>query len=131
MWHYYFLLEPVRSGKRWEEKSSTPSRGKINHFAEFWYSLISQACWSSLTREQTVVRDHRRLIYGSNMNAVHSCWWSPMGRRGCVMLPEWLVLATANFDASLCCRIWMIAIFVLHSVEVTQEEEEKRKENGT
>lgn len=52
---YYFLLEPVRSGKRWEEKSSTPFRGKMNHFAEFSYSLLSQACWSNLSRHQTVV----------------------------------------------------------------------------
>lgn len=49
-------------------------------------------------------------------------WWE-----GEVALPGWLVLATAHFDASLCCRIWIIAVFVLHSVEVTQEGGKKER----
>ncbi len=34
-------------------------------------------------------------------------------------LPEWVVFAIANFDASLCRWVLMVAVFELHSVEVS------------
>ncbi len=42
-------------------------------------------------------------------------------------LPEWLVLAIANFDASLCRWVLMIAVFELHSVEVSYTQSKKGK----
>lgn len=99
---YYFLLKPVRSGKRWEVKSSSPFRGKINHFVEFSYSLLRHVGRTSIGNRlwcETTAGSFMALIWMQFIPADGVRW------EGKVALPEWLVLATANFDASLCCWV--------------------------
>lgn len=125
---YYFLLEPVRSGKGWEEKSSSPFRGKINHFAEFSYSLLRHVGRTSLGIKlwcETTAGSFMALMWMQFIPADGVRW------EGKVALPEWLVLGTANFDASLCHWALMSAVLSLHSIEVSYTQSKRKKGNGT
>lgn len=96
---YYFLLKPVRSGKRWEVKSSSPFRGKINHYVEFSYSLLRHVGRTSIGNRlwcETTAGSFMALIWMQFIPADGVRW------EGKVALPEWLVRAT---DASLCCWV--------------------------
>lgn len=122
---YYFLLEPVRSGKGWEEKSSSPFRGKINHFAEFSYSLLRHVGRTSLGIKlwcETTAGSFMALMWMQFIPADGVRW------EGKVALPEWLVLGTANFDASLCHWALMSAVLALHSIEVSYTQSKRKKE---